>query len=167
MKKLFLLLIILLAIHSVYSQNWRIRANTYITTSNMLPLKYFEGISLSGLYSKKIGQQNNRLYGGITFNTNSWSNHVLAKLGYSYKWKTWTNWSFSQDIEIGNGIALFTPNPLYTFDFVTLGYFNFHTAKENSWGIGVGIQLITTPGYKTFSSIYSQYNLPISFRYCF
>tara|TARA_B100000508_G_scaffold141093_1_gene146516 strand:+ start:14354 stop:14875 length:522 start_codon:yes stop_codon:yes gene_type:complete len=173
MRKLILISIILFSVNLAFSQNWRLRSNCYVTTSSDLPLRYIEGISFSGFYSYRFKPDTsillvNQVYGGLSFSTNSWANHLLAKIGFSPHIKSWKKWSSNADIEIGNGIALFKPKPLYTIDFQSTVYMNYHTLKDNLWGIGLGIQYISTPGYKKYTTIEQfEPNMLLSLRYAF
>lgn len=173
MKKLVFILTLIFIVNFAFSQNWRIRANSYVTTSSDLPLRYIEGISLSGFYSYRFKPDTaildvTQVYGGVSVLSNSWANHVLVKIGVSFHLKTWGKWSSNADIEIGNGVALFEPKSLYSFEIQSTIYMNYSTSKNNKWGVGLGWQRIVTPGYKNIIPIEKQtYNILLSLRYAF
>lgn len=150
---------------TVKGQNWQIRGIQHINLYSEGADNRLEGLELSGFYNYHLNE-NTSIHGGLTLNSNSWANHILFKLGVEFEIKKYNTWSFSTQLEVGNGIALFSPSPLYTFDMQGILFANYHTDKDNIWSIGVGMQNIVTPAYEKFG-IYSTVNLPISLRYRF
>ena len=147
------------------SQNWQIRGIQHINFYPEGADNRLEGLELSGFYNYPLNEKTS-IHGGLVWNSNSWANHILIKLGVEFEIKKYSTWSFSTQLEVGNGLALFTPSLLYTFDMQGVLYANYHTGKDNIWSIGLGLQNIVTPAYEKYG-IYSTANLPISIRYRF
>ncbi len=157
--------IVLFLTSNVLGQNWQIRGVQHI---NFFPTgadNRLEGIEFSGFYNYQLNEKTT-IVGGLTWNTNSWANHILLKVGAEFELARKNSWSVSTQLEVGNGIALFSPSPLYTFDMQGILFANYHTEKDNQWGIGLGLQNIVTPEYSTYG-VFSTANLPISIRYQF
>lgn len=166
MMRTMLIATLLLFGSNAWGQNWQLRAIQHVSLSAESPDNRSEGMEFS-LFRNFTFSEKTYIVGGISWTTNSWANHVLLKVGASNEFATYKNWSFSTQLELGNGIALFTPSPLYTYDIQGLIFMNLHTKKENQWSLGVGLQFISTPQYKKYSSNFTSVNLPLSFRYHF
>lgn len=147
-------------------QNWQIRGIQHVSLTTKKPVNVWEGMEFS-MFRHFTFNENMDIVGGISWTTNSWANHALIKLGATHEFAKHKNWSFSTQLAFGNGVALFTPSPLYTYDIQGLVYANYHTKKDNLWSIGIGLQFISTPGYRAYSTVYNSTTLPISLRYCF
>lgn len=165
MIRFFTIAFVLLLTSSVIGQNWQIRGVQHINFFAEGADNRLEGIALSGFYNYHLNKKTTIL-GGLTWNTNSWANHIILKVGAEFElWKK-NNWSVSTQLKVGNGIALFSPSPLYTFELQGILFVNYHTEKDNQWGVGLGLQNIVTPGYAKYG-IFSTSNLPIAIRYQF
>lgn len=105
--------------------------------------------------------------GGLEFQGNSFGNHLLLQLQTSYFLYDKSNWSTNVNVQVGNGIAMYRPNPLYTFNTRLLIFENFKTTKKHQWSFGTGFQYITTPAYSNYSSKHAAFNFPMVVKYRF
>lgn len=166
MKRIITVFSAIILSNIALSQKWSIETSAYIQPFKKSIDNAFEGASLQLRYNKHLNEKI-AFQAGVEFQSNSWSNHVLLSLGGAYTFYTKNNWSSDLQINIGNGIALFSPQPLYSFNSKGQLFWNYHTQKENVWGIGVGVQFFTTPSYKRYSTVFNTFNFPISVRYAF
>ncbi len=165
MMRLFTIVFLLLLASNVIGQNWQIRGVQHINLTGEAIDNRLEGMTISGFYNYHINEKTS-IVGGLTWNTNSWANHILLKVGAEFELRKKNNWSVSTQLEVGNGVALFSPSLLYTFEVQGIFFANYHTKKNNLWGVGLGLQNIVTPGYAKYG-VFSTANLPISIRYQF
>ena len=150
----------------VQAQHWGVQ-----TTMLLQPIKKsfdngFEGASIQVNYRKAFNEKT-ILLAGIEGQVNSWANHALLVVGGEYTYFKNKRWSSNVLLNLGNGVAFFDPNALYSFNSKGQVFWNYHTKNENSWGIGVGLQYFVTPKYNVYSSIYSSVNVPVTIQYNF
>jgi hypothetical protein len=172
MKKRYSFLLICLIPCVALAQKWQIRADLHISPQGLfssldeVPDNSLAGTSLSMHYTHNLDDQFN-VFGGLEFQGNSIANHTLIKVGGAYHFLRRENSFFSAQAEIGNGIALFSQRPLYSFSSSILFYWNYKSKKENHWSFGPGIQYFTTPDYALFSERFSFFSIPLSLKYTF
>jgi hypothetical protein len=134
-------------------------------TTNV-PGTALNGLSLLLNYRHEMTEKWN-VGGGLEFQGNSFGNHLLLQLQTSYFLLDKNNWSTDVNIQMGNGIAMYRPNVLYTFNTRLLIFENFKTTKQHQWSFGTGFQYITSPGYSNYSSKHAAFNFPMVVKYRF
>ena len=166
MRNFVVFLMLFLSTHFVLGQNWGIQTSMLVQPIKKSFDNRFDGASFQ-MYYKKTFYEKLHFIAGIEGQINSWGNHVLLIVGGEYIYFKNERWSSNVRLNIGNGIALFQPNLLYSFNSKGQIFWNYRTKKQNIWGIGVGLQLMITPEYKSYSSIYSTVNVPVTLQYNF
>lgn len=172
MKKYSFAFLICLFPTILFSQSWQIRSDILLSPEGLFSSmeevadNSFAGVAFSVNYTHTLNDQFN-IYGGLELQGNSIANHTLIKVGGSFHFYHREISFLSTHAEIGNGVALFSQRPLYSFSSSVLLYWNYITKKENHWSIGPGIQYFTTPGYSKFSKKFGFFTIPISLKYSF
>lgn len=166
MRNFGVILIMVFCAYFAQAQSWGVQTSMYVQPIKKPMDNRFEGASLQVNYKKPWNEKIN-LLAGLEGQINSWGNHVFLIVGGEYTYFTNEKWSSNVLLNLGNGFALFEPMPLYSFNTKGQIFWNYHTRKQNNWGIGVGVQFLVTPKYKNYSSIYSTVNMPITLRFNF
>jgi len=138
--------------------------------------------SLNGIYTEKtfaagsrggsLGlnyiqplQQNFYWFGGLEISTVSWGNNAVANLGFIYSKDFALKWAWSVTALTQQGIALFKPNPFYTFSLSGIGGIEFKINKKESLYLGTGLRFYSCPEYRKYSLISSYLDFPIELAY--
>jgi hypothetical protein len=131
-----------------------------------LPGNSWNGMFFNASYTHLISEEMH-LIAGLEFQSNSWANHLFVNLGIDYKLLNREPWFLDAQLSFGNGLSLFQQKPLYSIHARALLFWNYKTTKNNIWGIGSGVNYISTPGYSKYSSNYRAVNFPIVLRFGF
>ncbi len=122
------------------------------------------GGSLGLNYIQPI-QQNWKWLGGLEINTVSWGNNLVANLGVIYSKDFAPKWAWSLTALTQQGIALFKPNPFYTFSLSGMGGIEFKINAKSSLYMGTGLRYYNCPEYKKYSLISSYLDFPVELGY--
>lgn len=155
-----------------YSQNWQARTDFIISPDGLfsnVKEKGDNGIGGATLSVQYIYQLSRKfdVSGGLEFYGNSIANHTLIKLAGSFNFLHREKDYLTIQAEIGNGIALFSPRPLYSMNSSILFYWNYITKKNSVWSLGIGAQYFSTPRYSSYSKRYKFFTIPTSLKYSF
>ncbi len=84
MTRFFTIVLLLLLSSNVIGQNWQIRVVQHINFTGEAFDSRLEGMTISVFYNYHINEKTS-IVGGLTWNTNSWANHVLLKVGVEFE----------------------------------------------------------------------------------
>lgn len=116
------------------------------------------GFSLDADYIHTLGDRI-ELKGGLELGLTGWGSQVLMSTGA--RWGSVNK----VEMEILNGMALYQQGPNYVFGAGAYYCRSFFQGKKNQLLISGGLRYTIQPAYKTYSSIYTYFDLPLRFRW--
>jgi len=168
MNRILLFISIFLSTFFTFAQRWEVQAGVVasFSTSSVLPENNWSGIYLAGRYHYTLTEKNT-IFSGLTVQNNDWGNHLLLALGTEYELLNKGIITGNIAYTAENGWALFSPKALFTHSSKLLLIGEYKLKNEHKIGIGTGVQYITTPSYRDYSSIYQSWNMPFLIRFTF
>ena len=166
MKKSYLTVIFLIFVSYSWAQKFDIQSQFFWQPFHSSNENAKDGFGFNMNYLHEIHPKI-KLLGGIGFQINPISSHFLIELGSNFRFYEKKKISFSLHTSIGNGLALFSPKPLYSLNAKGLFFVNYETKKNNFWSLGTGFQYFTTPKYEYYSTIYQFSNFPLVLKFSF